>query len=140
MAVYFDVNAKDFQAELERVLPDLLERSLPIVDRAVSTTYTELKAAYPAGKTGDLRSGVASDAAKIEANGVKGQVHSWSTYAHMWEFGTQDRYTRQGWYRGKSPNHKQEGLVPISRRNRRQMINAISDIVREYGFEVGFSV
>jgi hypothetical protein len=140
MSATLTINTSAFLEELNRIMPELQATSRPIIDRLVTKTATELKAVYPAGKTHQLRDGVQTESAKLTAGGVIGQVHSWSKYAHMWEFGTQDRHTSKGWERGRSPSHRQEGMITISSRNRRQMVIELREVVRAYGFDIGFSI
>jgi hypothetical protein len=112
----------------------LTEEASDVVDDATEITASSLRQSYPLGDTGNLRAGVT---ATVERNrfGVVGVVKSTSPHAHLWEFGTQNRRTHQGWNRGLVGEHR-DGLVPIAQRNRRRMNGTLVELVRSAGFEV----
>lgn len=111
------------------------EATEPVVN-AGETAASALRQNYPPGP---MRDGVK---VKTERStfGVSVTVKSTAPESHLWEFGTQNRKTLQGWNRGKAPSHKPEGLVPIAQRNRKRMDQQLIDIVRKAGFEVSGGV
>lgn len=125
----------ELRAALRQLPAGLAKDGADRVEAATERARAALVRTYPHGDTGKLRAGVRS---KIERSGVAvvGTVISSSPHAHLWEFGTQNRHTRQGWNRGRSPSHHREGLVPIAQRERRAMNGELVDIVRQAGFEV----
>lgn len=125
----------ELRAALRQLPDDLAKNGGDRVEAATERARSALVQAYPRGDTGKLRAGVRS---KIERSGVAvvGTVNSSSPHAHLWEWGTQNRHTRQGWNRGRSPSHQREGLIPIAQRERRTMNGELVEIVRQAGFEV----
>lgn len=122
--------------EALRHLPaELAEEAAVPVQEATEHTAAQLIAAYPTGPTGNLKRGVKQTIEKSAA-GVVGTVRSTARDAHLWEFGTVNRRTKQGWNRGRSPSHAREGVIPIAQRNRKRMYEALREIVRRAGFEV----
>jgi hypothetical protein len=119
-----------------RQLPELLtEEATEIVDHTAEITASSLRQVYPLGETGKLRAGVKIKATRSRFGAAR-IVRSTSPHAHLWEFGTQNRHTRAGWFRGRAPSHSTEGLVAIATRNRRRMNLQLIDLVRREGFEV----
>lgn len=125
----------DLRAALQQLPSDLANEAAEIVDHTAEITKSSLIQVYPLGDTGNLRKGVR---VKIERGrfAVVGTVLSTSTHAHLFEFGTQDRTTREGWRRGRSPAHNPGGLVPIAARNRRAMNQQLKALVERAGFTV----
>jgi hypothetical protein len=132
--VVFDGLAQ-LRADLLSLPDDLAQEAAVIVDDTTEVTASSLRQAYPRGETGKLRDGVRAEM-KREQFGVVGTVHSTSPHAHLWEFGTQLRRTREGWNRGRMPSRDREGLVSIAARNRRQMNGQLVELVRNAGFDV----
>jgi hypothetical protein len=125
----------ELRAALRALPEELRSDGAKIVDDAAEVTAASLKQSYPLGDTGNLRGGV-SIATEHTPHGTIGIVRSRSPHAHLWEFGTQNRTTRQGWNRGRSPAHHNQGLVGIASRNRRRKQARLIDLVRRAGFEV----
>jgi hypothetical protein len=129
-------------AEFRRLLRELpvalRDRAVDIVDNAAHTTESQLLQAYPLGDTGNLRGGV-SVAETMQPVGVLERVTSKSPHAQLWEFGTKNRKTKQGWDRGRirpARDLGQQGLVAIAVRNRRVMNNALIQMLIDEGFDV----
>jgi len=107
-------------------LPDQLAREAEaIVAEAAMSTEIDLLTAYPSTpvhQAGEipLRAGV-SVAVHTAALHPSAEVRSMSEVAALWEFGTQVRFTAQGWRRGAGPAHKNQGLVTIARKYRNLM-------------------
>lgn len=124
-----------FKKDLRNLPEDLAEEAADPVEDAAEFTASSLRQSYPIGDTGNLRGGVV---VTTERNrfGVASMVKSKSPHAHLWEFGTENRKTRQGWARGISGEHEQQGLVPIAARNRRRMYDALMGVLQKAGFQV----
>jgi len=126
---------EDFKAMLAQLPDTLAEEAEAIVEHYAEITASSIRQAYPIGDTGKLRRGVKIQVLKRRF--VAGRtVRSTSPAAHLWEFGTQNRVTRQGWRRGRMPAHKPEGLVAIAVRNRRAMVEALIAMLQKQPFEV----
>lgn len=125
----------ELRAALQRLPEELRQEGAAIIDNAAEVTASSLRQSYPVGDTGNLRAGV-SVKTEHTPYGTIGIVTSRSPHAHLWEFGSQNRVTRAGWRRGKSPEHKKEGLVPIAQRNRKKMNQQLVELVRKAGFQV----
>src|SRR5262245_34330795 len=127
------------QQQLERLPSDLADDADAVVHDITERTAQELVAVYPTGDTGNLRAGVRTRYRRSKGKTV-GYVVSTSPHAHLWEYGTQVRKTREGWNRGRMPSHTADGLVSIAMRNRRQLRNEISQQMRQQGLTVSGSV
>jgi len=80
-----------------RALPaDLVSRASAIIDRRAQNAAAAIRAAYPEGETGNLRSGVSVPFSASSAFGAGALVSSRSQHAHLWEFGTAVRRTARG--------------------------------------------
>jgi Bacteriophage HK97-gp10, putative tail-component len=130
-----DLGLDEFRAGLRSLPTDLAHDGAGFVEDATEHTASSLIQSYPLGDTGNLRRGVTASVTR-SAFGVLGQVKSTSAHAHLWEFGTEIRATRQGWNRGRSPSHHRDGLIPIAVRNRKTMNGRLIDLVRKAGFVV----
>jgi hypothetical protein len=126
---------EELMAALEAAPEALLRTATAIVDEETEATAVALKAAYPTTGTGKMASGVITRVA-ASTDGVVGTVESLTPEAVWWEFGTQDRRTRAGWYRGRAPHHRPEGLIPIAARHRRRMVERVVAAVEAAGFTV----
>lgn len=136
MANTFTVHGLDeLMAALEAAPVEVLHAATAIVNEETEATAAALKAAYPTTGRGNMAAGVITRVAE-SGTGVVGTVDSVSPEAVWWEFGTQDRRTRQGWYRGRAPQHRQEGLIPIAARHRRRMWDRVVAAVEAAGFTV----
>jgi Bacteriophage HK97-gp10, putative tail-component len=130
-----ELNLAEFRAALRNLPKELAAEAAPVVDHATEVTAASLFQSYPLGGTGNLRKGV-KHSVERSAFGVIGTVKSTSPHAHLWEFGTQNRRTRQGWRRGAAPAHYDRGLVGIATRWRRRMNEQLIGIVKRAGFQV----
>jgi bacteriophage HK97-gp10 putative tail-component len=125
----------ELRAALRSLPADLAQNAAEFVDEATQHTASSLRQAYPLGETGKLRAGVQVSVTRTQF-GVMGTVKSTSPHAHLWEFGTAVRQTRQGWNRGVSPSHHRDGLIPIAVRNRKTLNGHLVGLVRQAWFEV----
>jgi len=116
-----------------RDMPDeLTNDAIAIVATAAADTASEIKTVYP---TGPMREGVVvtDRSHQYQARFV---VESRTPQATWWEFGTENRRTKQGWNRGSEPAHKDQGLVSIAKRHRALMKAALIALVQSAGFLV----
>jgi hypothetical protein len=125
----------DLMAALRKLPADLAQEAADLIDDTVEITASSLIQSYPLGDTGNLRKGVKKKITRSQFGAV-GEVKSTSPHAHLWEFGTQNRQTRQGWNRGKLKAQYNRGLVGISLRERKKLNAKLIDLVRKAGFEV----
>jgi len=123
----------EFKAMLQALPETLANEASEIVDHYAEITAASLRQLYPIGDRGNLRKGIKI---KVERGrfAVGRTVRSSSAHAHLWEFGTQNRFTRRGWRRGRELPH--EGLVSIAIRNRKRMIADLIELVKRRPFEV----
>jgi len=126
---------EELRAALRTLPADLAHDGAEFVDDATERAAASLIQSYPLGETGNLRAGVKHSVVRSQF-GVVGMVKSTSPHSHLWEFGTQNRHTRQGWNRGISPSHHREGLIPIAQRERKRLNGALIELVRLAGFQV----
>jgi len=116
-----------------RDMPDeLTNDAIAIVATAAADTASEVKTVYP---TGPMRDGVVvtDRSHQYQARFV---VESRTPQAVWWEYGTENRVTKQGWNRGSEPAHKDQGLVSIAKRHRVLMKAALVALVQSAGFMV----
>jgi len=127
---------EELKAELAKLPDQLYDAGSDLVHEYTERTAQQLKANYPE-KSGDLRAGVKTRYVENRKGvGIIGYVETWADHAIPWEFGTQDRKTRQGWKRGRSPEHKAAGLVQLAMRNRAEFNVRLFDLVRHSGLDV----
>lgn len=130
------IDGLDELKEALRQLPaELAAEAADAIDNTVEVTAASLVQSYPRGDTGNLRNGVKHSVIRSDFGAV-GEVKSTSPHAHLWEFGTQNRTTRQGWNRGKLEAQYNRGLVGISLRERKKLNEQLIGIVRKAGFVV----
>ena len=104
------------------------------VERATESTARDLKTVYPGT---DMQRYIRTSYQKTSgAVGLVGTVYSGSILAHLWEWGTADRYTQAGWFRGAEPAHPDRGLITLARRYRKQLHADVADILEQAGFTV----
>jgi hypothetical protein len=129
---------QEFRKLLHEMPSHLRDRAAEIADHYTQVTYSQTLLAYPLGDTGNLRRGLVVEE-RITNVGVFNAVVSKSKHAHLWEFGTVNRKTQEGWDRGRvrpARDLGREGLIPIAIRNRRAMNHAFMDMMVEEGFEL----
>ncbi len=132
----------DFREMLRNMPTHLRDQAKGIVDHHAQITYSQTTVAYPLGGTGNLRKGLVVVDTESDA-GVMYEVISKSSHAHLWEFGTVNRKTDDGWNRGRvrpAVDQGRQGLAPIAARNRIKMNRALIEMVRGEGFEVSGSL
>jgi hypothetical protein len=120
--------------ELLGALPaGLTDASRPVVQQAADQTQAETIAGYP-GK-GHMRAGVVQAEESGDATFAV-LVRSTAPEAHLWEYGTENRHTQQGWNRGAEPAHRDQSLLAIAETHRLAMNAELAAIVSNAGFEV----
>lgn len=125
----------DLIAALRRLPAELANEAAEYIDDAIEVTAASLIQSYPLGDTGNLRKGVKKTIQRSPFGAV-GEVKSTSPHAHLWEWGTQNRHTRQGWNRGKLKNQYNRGLVGIAIRERKKLNAKLIELVKRAGFVV----
>ena len=130
-------------AELRKTLEQLptqmrREVLLPTVDAAADGLAADLRAAYPKG-TATLADRVVVERGKGER--ILAKVRSKAPHAHLYEYGTVKRYTREtGANRGTMP--ASPTFVPLAMRWRARMMQEIAGRLRGLrvrGFDGGVS-
>ena len=117
---------KELQAAL-RELPSTLrsETLQPVVDAAATDLVAEVKGAY-AKVTGNLADGVVQEKMRDQ---IGRKVRSKAPHAHLYEYGTINRYTNKtGARRGVMP--AQPTFVPAAIRARIRMVAAAKSALR----------
>jgi hypothetical protein len=127
-------------AELRQALRQLPENlndeASAIVQSHAEDAQRRIVNAYAEGPTGNLRRGVVKDHYKSRFTS-SAIVRSRAKHAWMYENGTQSRRTSKGANRGRMPQApEQNRMIPIVVRKRRQMVEALKDLVRRAGFQV----
>lgn len=123
--------------EALRKLPEhLTDEASVIVQAHADDAKARIQQAYAEGPTGNLRRGVTKDHFKgrFTTNAI---VRSRAKHASLYEYGTTRRRTKTGANRGTmNPAPDQNRMIPIVVRKRRQMVEALKDLVRRNGFQV----
>jgi hypothetical protein len=126
--------------ELVRALMDspkeIRKQGFEIVKEETEGAAIEIAQAYPV-QSGTLARRVQTlypaEAALI------GIVRSTAPHAHLYEFGTQARQTKNGAHRGRMPAHKGQSqkITPIiADRRRVRMVRRLSEMLERLGFVV----
>jgi|SRR5262245_26320500 len=125
----------DLLLQLEQLPATLAADAEMVVEEETELAKLELIEAYPVGETHKLRAGVRTRYERGR-NSYVGFLESNTAEAVWWEFGTENRATRQGWARGRVRPHLQQGLVAIGARHNRRMVDRIAELVRREGFQI----
>jgi HK97 gp10 family phage protein len=100
-----------------------------VVQATASLMAAEVRRDYPQGETGNLRKGVVIKHEQGVNGRVRAQVRSVAKHAHLYEYGTVQRYTKgSGANRGTMP--AQPTFVPAAVRNRQRMVEKLADVLR----------
>jgi hypothetical protein len=120
-----------------RKLPEhLADEAGVIVQAHADDAQRRIQQAYPEGPTGNLRRGVTKEhyQSRFTSSAI---VRSRAKHAWLYERGTQSRRTRTGASRGQMPQAPDPNrMIPIVVRKRKQMVEALKDLVRRAGFQV----
>jgi hypothetical protein len=122
----------DLKADLARVPGALRDDTAPRVEAAAVEAEAAIRAAYPE-RTGALKAGL-RHGVETTAAGTRAWVVNVSTYAAIWEYGTEIRHTGLGQNRGRMPAGKV--FVPTVVRERRDMVKDLIAIVERAGFTI----
>lgn len=126
----------EFKADLHALPADCVEEANGIVLTHAESAKQQIVAAYPFGPTGNLKRGVTMrrDFSQQIASAT---VKSGARHAHIFERGSRQRRTRQGWNRGRMPEAPfTQRMIPIVIRVRRQMVNALIAMLERKGLIV----
>jgi hypothetical protein len=110
------------------------DASRSAVQQAADRTEAETIAGYPG--TGHMRAGVKQTQEPGGDATFAVVVHSTAPEAHLWEYGTENRSTQQGWNRGAEPAHRDQSLIAIADSHRQDMNASLAAMVSNAGFEV----
>lgn len=122
-------------AELTAAPDEIRAEGLEIVHAHTEAAATELRSAYErARRTGTMVARVRT--VYPDSQLLVGQVQSRAPHAQLWHFGTKDRHTKRGAFRGRMPKADPEPLVPIAQRRRVTMYQALRELLRQKGFQV----
>ena len=126
----------ELRAALRQLPEELAGEANAIVRGHAEDAAQRIKRAYPEGPTGNLRGRVTTEQNSSKFGG-SAIVRSRAPHAHLHEFGTRDRRTKKGAFRGAMPQAPEhERMIPIAIRVRRNMVRALVDLVRRAGFLV----
>ena len=124
---------------LQKLPADLAAKAGRVVQDTARQVGQEVQLNYPRGKTGNLKRGVRVTFTNTNVS-TSGLVRSGAPHAHIFENGTARRQTTTGANRGAMPKGPTDELVgPRAGRARKRMIEGLTEIVREAGFEVSGS-
>ena len=118
---------KELQASL-RDVPSTLRTEIlpPVANAAADDLVAELRGAYTKGGTGNLAAGVVKETMR---QGIGVKVRNKAPHAHLYEYGTINRYTNKtGARRGVMP--AQPTFVPAAIRARIRMVAAAKSALR----------
>jgi HK97 gp10 family phage protein len=111
-------------ADLQR-LPETMKREAANhITAAANGMEAELRQEYPRGETGNLIQGVG----QRERGPLVKQVYSRAKHAHLYEFGTVQRFQNNGKSVGTMP--AQPTFIPSAVRHRKRLHEAFERIVR----------
>lgn len=85
----------------DRLLGEAREAARTEAERMASSVIDQ----WPVGKTGNLRSSVRVMTESAGADTFQFRIRTSSAHANLYEFGTKQRRTKQGWNRGVMPKH-----------------------------------
>jgi hypothetical protein len=114
--------------QMERLPDDLEQRLAPHIRRAADETAAGLVASI-ASRTGTL----AKRVTVVQVDALRARVESRAPHAWLHEYGSGDRYTRSGAYRGRMPAAKAMGRVASTARRRlnERLVREFEDVLRE---------
>lgn len=125
----------EFKAALRALPQELASEAGTIVNAAATGMVGDLQNAYPS-VTGNLRRGIKVEHVSGSALGVIARVKNTARHSHLYEFGSQLRYTKSGAARGAMPEPVHPVFIPAAVRRRKQMYDALLALVRRAGFQV----
>jgi len=123
----------ELQRDLNKLAESFTPKSLqPILKQEADTFAGKLSPLAPVGKTGNLRKGVKAWTPKITARRPDAMARADVKYkiaphVHLVEYGTAERYTKSGAYRGYAP--AQPFISPLADREMPGMLSRIIDAI-----------
>jgi hypothetical protein len=125
----------ELKAALQQLPETLGTEGGQIVRGAGEAALDQVRTAYGTHyHTGTLVQGLRLDTETSGPFGVLMRLRSTARHALLFEIGTQLRYTRKGAARGRMP--PANILVPLARRNRREMYRKLIALLERQGLEV----
>lgn len=127
--VVFDV--RGFADAIERAGAEVLAQVEQAAREESLAAQAELRSRYQQGKTGRLRSQVATGRV-TRANGIGQWVRANAPHAAVYEKGSPPRFTARGWHRGRMSKHRV--FIPVLMAARDQFyrrVQAILDTPKE---------
>lgn len=126
-------NGLDELLEQLRNLPaDLTAEAGHIIEASANAAAVQVRSGYGSHRrTGKLQESVVVDVLASGEFGVVRRLRATAKHAHLVEYGTQARHTAIGANRGSMP--PAHIFVPAVLRNRRQMYEALKDLVLRHG-------
>lgn len=126
-------------AQLTTAPAEVKADGMEIVRRTTESAAAELRRSYP--EASHTARGTGTLAARVRtvypsSTLLVGQVQSRAPHADLWHFGSKDRYTKRGFYRGRMPKAAPEPLVPIAQRHRVSMYQQLRELLVRFGFQV----
>ena len=119
-----------FQAQLRTIGPTLVEDADQILRDQAEAARADIVAAYPRGPTGNLKRGVRLCAARGSwIGGV--DLKQTAPHGHLYEYGTERRYTDDGAHRGRMTGRPTFG--PIAAHHQRLALSALSARIQAAG-------
>lgn len=109
------------------------DEGMTIVKEEAAGAAVEISQRYPR-RTGRLASRVRVEYPSTTI--LAAIVTSSAPHSHLYEFGTDRRFTNQGWNRGTMPEANPQVTVPIAQRRRARMFRRLIEMLRRRGFEV----
>jgi HK97 gp10 family phage protein len=111
-------------ADLQRLPESMQREAANHITAAANDMESELRQEYPRGETGNLIKGVGQK--QIEP--LVKQVYSRAKHAHLYEFGTVQRFQNNGKSVGTMP--AQPTFIPSAVRHRKRLHEAFERIVK----------
>ena len=123
-----DFSVADLAKALDRATERIQDEVSQLITGAANVMVSRVQAAYPVGKTGNLRRRVTVSQPRAFVSTSKVQpkvVRAFAPHVHIYQEGTQERFdaTRGNARRGKSPAHGRI-FQAIAARTRGSMLHA----------------
>jgi hypothetical protein len=122
--VTFDV--RGFANAIERAGEAVLAEVVQAAVEESRAAQSELRSRYPQGKTGRLRSEIATGRV-TRANGIGQWVRANAPHAAVYEKGSPPRFTERGWHRGRMSKHR--AFIPVLMAARDQFYRRVQSIL-----------
>lgn len=130
-----EFSVADLVKALDGATEQIQQEVSHLITGAANVMVTRVQAAYPVGKTGNLRRRVMVTQPKTFSAGVSFRlqpkvVKAYAPHVHIWQEGTKERFdaTRGNARRGKSPAHGRV-FEAIAAKTREGMLQACQDLL-----------